>query len=149
MRKVFILIVAASLILLIFSGCRLINGLLLGDDEAELIGLWQSSGWDNEEDYCYWDFRADGRVFVTEWTDDLETTLIPSHFNYSVDDSNILKLSQYLGIAKFEFEITDDSNVSEGDCYLRVDDYSSDFDFDRIDYSTTFHLIRRSEYSDE
>lgn len=148
MKRIFILLFASIVLLFSLSGCYLVNGLFLSDEAKDLVGLWQSGGWDVEDDNCYWDFRADGRVFVTEWTHDLETFLIPNHFNYSVSDG-YLKLSQYAGIAKFDFEITEESDIEGGNCYLQVEDYTGDFDYDRIDYYNTFHLIRRNEYSDE
>lgn len=135
--------------LLILSGCTLINGLTLSSDAKLFVGLWESSGWDDEYDHCYYDFRSDGRVFVTEWTDNLETTnnlLIPNYFNYSVKDG-YLTMEQFGTIVKIEFMIENEDSIPEGYCTLRVNDWSSDYDFDNIEYGYDFNLVRRVEYS--
>ncbi|MDC7226108.1 MAG: hypothetical protein PQJ61_05015 [Spirochaetales bacterium] len=147
MKRVFLFAVAVSV--LFISGCYYINGWFLSEEAQSLEGLWYSGGWDSEDSTCYYDFRADGRVFVTEWTDDVElgnSILIPSHFNYSVRNG-ILKMVQYLGIASFEFIIDDDSSISEGYCHLIVSDYTNDFDFYYIYDEQDFYLYKEMNYS--
>ena len=146
-RMKFVFLIAAALALLL-SGCYMINGLLLSDEALELVGLWYSEGWDYYEDTCHWDFRADGRVFVTDWTDDLETTnnpIVPIYFNWSVK-AGLLKMTQFGGIVSFEFEV---ESFSDTYYSLTVTDYTSDYDFDNISYGEIFYLSRRMEYSRE
>ena len=125
-------------------------GLTLTPEAENLVGLWRSSGWNYDDEYCYYDFRSDGRVFITEWTDDLEVTnnpIVPNSFYYNVNDG-ILKIYQFATIVQLEFEL-DDTAVEEGYCILTVEDWSSDYDFDNISYGYEFYLSRQQVYSRE
>jgi hypothetical protein len=128
MKKRSIILLSVFLFVFTLTGC---GGLFMSDEALGMVGLWRSTGWnDSEDEVCYYDFRDNGRVYVTDWTDDIELAnnpLVPIYFNYSVKN-DIMKMSQFMGLANFEFEMAEDS-LNPGDAYnLTVLEYSGDYD---------------------
>ncbi len=150
MKKRFILPGILLLICLSVTGCSWsLYGLLLNDEEKDMIGLWRGESWDSETDISYYDFRKNGRVYVTDWTWDLQTTnnfLVPNYFSYSVNDG-ILKLDQFFGILKFEFVMVDESTTDIDAYNLQV--LSEMSDYDQLDDHNSIYIEKIDDYSDE
>ncbi|HAK46450.1 MAG TPA: hypothetical protein DCO79_11100 [Spirochaeta sp.] len=152
MKRTVLLTVVSVLILFCLSGCYLVNSVFFGDEAKALTGLWLSEGWDKEEERCYYDFRPDGRVFVTDWTDDLGTTnniLVPIHFNYSLNRDGVLKFTQFMGIANFQFLLDDTADITTDQFSMTIDRVSFNFDYDNFYSGTTFTLTKVMEYTDD
>ncbi|MDC7226106.1 MAG: hypothetical protein PQJ61_05005 [Spirochaetales bacterium] len=143
-----IMFAVVMVIILLLSSC---GGLFMSEEESALVGLWRSGSWSDdywsEESYCYYDFRDDGRVYITDWTENwpnYNAPLFPNvtDFNYSLNNDT-LTLSQYFGILGFEFEIY---SYSSDDISLTVFEGNEDYSLEPGDI---LYLTRIVDYSDE
>ena len=72
--------------------------------------------------------------------------MIPNYFNYSVSDDE-LKMSQILGLIKFEFGITEDFENPGNAYFLEVQ--NEGFDYDQLHWGNLFYLEKIADYSEE
>lgn len=148
MQKHKLMMLSAVLVLvLLMNSC---GALFMSNEAEDLVGFWVSEGWnDYGSDYCYYDFRENGRVYVTDWTDDMPfhdywMMPIPVYFNYTVEGDTVT-MSQYFGITNFEFETV--SDLSSDNISLSVIETSGDYS--NVDRGDTLFLTRIIDYSDE
>jgi hypothetical protein len=151
MKKQRILLLATVImIVLLLNSC---GGLFMTDDARNLVGFWSSESWNTYEgeeypETCYYDFRDDGKVFVTDYTYAMpfyNYWPIPVYFKYTVSDGQ-LTMSQYLGIVKFEFNT--DSDLSSDSILLTV--YTATGDYEKLDsIGNTITLTRVIDYSEQ
>ena len=109
-RKLCMLAVILGIVLLMNS-C---GGLFLSSEAENLVGFWESEPWLDYGDNCYYDFRDDGRVYVTDWTANFPLynnwmVPLPLSMTYNVSGDS-LTMSQYFGFVNFEFEGSDFSS---------------------------------------
>ena len=147
MKKFIMLTTITAFLLLFFSGCSF----FLNEEEKSLVGFWSGDTWTmDSEDTCYYDFRSDGSVFITEWTEDLQSTnnfIVPNDFQYSFD-GEYLTLQQFFGIVKIEFHLVQDTSSVELAYYMTVNSVSDTIDYTQLFEGNILYMEMKRDYED-
>ena len=143
MKKRAVLMFAVLVLVIGLSSC----GLFMPDETRDLIGLWSYE--DAGGSTSYFDFRANGRVFLTEFESYFAVynywiMPFPVSFYYRISDNELI-LSQYMGISHIDFETASDFS---GDVIVLnvLTETDSSLDFSRGD---TLTLTRIIDFTDE
>ncbi|HAK46452.1 MAG TPA: hypothetical protein DCO79_11110 [Spirochaeta sp.] len=142
-------IIISVFILTVLSSCTFVSGLLLSDESKSMIGFWSGDTWTSDsEDTCYYDFRADGTVYITEWTEDLQSAnnnIVPNYFYYSFD-GEYLRMWQFSGIVNLKFAMDLDYSATETAYYITVDSVSGSMDYTQLYENNSLYMERVVAY---